>query len=67
MAPEDILDVERSGAVAFGHARHIAGRDEQEDCGGIDEAADQPRAGDAVHLGPSSGDPKGNAGRVSLR
>jgi len=57
MRPEHALDVERRGLEAFGDARHLGGRDEQEHRVGIDEPADQPRARDPVDLGPRARDP----------
>ena len=42
-------------------------RDEQERRGRIDEAADQPRASDAIDLGSRSRDPDGAAAPVALR
>ena len=63
MAPEHILDVERRGAVMFTDGFDFGGRDEQEDSIGIDEASDQPRAGDAIDLGTRAGNPD----RPSLR
>jgi hypothetical protein len=41
--------------------------DEQEHGGRIDEAADQPRAGDAIDLRPRARDPERPAGRVPRR
>ena len=57
MAPEHVLDVEGRGGEALGHRRHFRRGHEKEDGLGIDEAADQPGAGDAVDLGPRAGDP----------
>ena len=42
-------------------AGDLGGRDEQEDGGRVDEAADQPGAGDAVDLRPRARDPDGAA------
>ena len=52
MAPEHVLDVERRGVETLGDGSDFGGRHEQKDRGRIDEAADQPGAGDAVDLRP---------------
>jgi len=59
MAPLDVraLNVEGSGAEAVGHAPDFGGGYEQEYRGGIDEAPDQPGAGDAIDLRAGSRDP----------
>ena len=69
MAPEHAvaLDVEGRGLEPLGHAGHVGWRHEQEQGIGIDEAADQPGAGDPVHLGPRPRDPDGAALRVARR
>ena len=56
-----------AASEALADAGHLGGRDEQEDGGGIDEAADQPGAGDPVHLGPGAGDPERAALGVARR
>src|SRR5688500_10560068 len=53
----DALDVIRRRAALAGHPHHLGGRYEQELRVGIDEAQDQPRAGDAVDLRALSRNP----------
>ena len=48
-------------------ARHFGSRNEQENRGRIDEAADQPGTGDAVDLRPLARHPDGAASRVARR
>src|SRR5262249_44008612 len=56
-------DVVRRRAGRVGDVKYLFGRGEQK-CGfGVDEAADEPRAGDAVDLGPLAGNPAVLAGR----
>ena len=57
MAPEHALDVERRRTEALGNGRDLGRRHEQEHGRRIDEAPDQPRAGDAVDLGPRARHP----------
>src|SRR5580700_3762000 len=45
------------GAGHLDGVEYMLGRDKQKRCLRIDEAADQPRAGDAVDLRPFAGDP----------
>ena len=61
------LDVERRRAEAVGDAAHLGRRHEQEDGARIDEAADQPGAGDAVDLRPRARHPDRAALRVARR
>ena len=44
-------------ASFFGLCQHLVGGHVEERCTGINEAADQPRAGDAVDLGPLTRNP----------
>ena len=67
MAPEHVLDVEGRGVESLADRQHLGRRDEQEYGVRIDEAADQPRAGDAVDLRPRAGDPDRAALRVARR
>ena len=67
MAPEHVLDVERRGVEPLRHGRDLGRRHEQEHGSGIDEAADQPRAGDAVDLGPRPRHPDRAAAAVARR
>ncbi len=68
MAPAPLaFDVERSGGEPRGHVQNLGGRSEEDDRGEIDEPADQPGTGDAVDLGPRSGDPDRTAGGVERR
>ena len=55
------------GGEPFGDGRDIGRRDEQEHRRRIDEAADQPRAGDAVDLRPRARHPHGAAVAVARR
>ena len=57
VAPEHVLDVEGRGIEPLGHGRDLRRLHEQEHRPGIDEAADQPRAGDAVDLRPRARHP----------
>ena len=59
MAPEYLVmrHVEGGGIEPAGSLQHIGRRYEQEAGARIDEAADQPWAGDAVDLGPGTGHP----------
>src|SRR5688500_11094227 len=66
MAPEYAVDVERGRTEAFGDPSHLGRRHIQEDGGRIDEAADQPGAGDAVDLGPGASYPDGAPRGVAL-
>ena len=63
MRPLDPLDVEGDGVEAFRHGGHFGGGHEQKARGGVDEAADCPRAGDAVDLGAVAGDPEVGRGQ----
>ena len=53
------LDVEGRRTKPVRDIRDLGGRDEKEDGGRIDEAADEPRTGDAVDLRPRACDPDG--------
>ena len=57
MRPEHALDVERSCREALGDRVDLRRRDEQEHRARIDEATDEPGAGDAVDLRPRARDP----------
>jgi len=57
MAPEDALDVEWHGTETIGHGGNFAGGDEQEHRVAVDEAADQPGAGDSIDFRPRAPDP----------
>jgi hypothetical protein len=59
VAPEDTLalDVEGRRPEPLGDAFHVRRVHEQEHGGRINEAADEPRAGDAVDLGARARDP----------
>src|SRR5215831_10190956 len=57
MAELDILDVERHAAAFARHIDHLIGIDEQDPRLRIEEAADQPGAGNAVDLRPPPRDP----------
>ena len=52
-----VLDVVGRRAGLFGHGKHRFLGDVDEICAGIDEALDQPRAGDAIDLRALSRDP----------
>jgi hypothetical protein len=67
VAPEHAVDVEGRGAEALGDGQHLGRIDEQEHRLRVDEAADQPGAGDAVDLGPGAGDPDGAALGIARR
>ena len=67
VAPGDALDVEGGGGEALGDARDLGRVDIEEDGLRIDEAADQPGAGDAVDLGPGAGHPEAAALRIARR
>src|SRR5215467_10736076 len=58
MAPEHALNVERRGIEALRDSRHLRGADKEKDGIGIDEATDQPGAGDAVNLRPATRHPQ---------
>ena len=59
MASKHALDVERRGIEALRDARHLRGADKEKNGVGIDEATDQPGAGDAVDLRPATRHPQG--------
>ena len=61
MAPEHALDVEGRGVEPLGDGRDLRRQHEQEHRIGIDEAADQPGAGDAVDLRAAARHPDGAA------
>ena len=69
VAPEHTLafDVEGCRPEALGDALDLGGRDEQEHGAGIDEATDEPGAGDAVDLGPGARHPDRAPLRVARR
>ena len=50
MAPEDVLDVERSATEALGDLDDVRRSDKQEQGTGVDEATNKPRAGYPVDL-----------------
>jgi hypothetical protein len=52
MAPVDALNVEGRCAEALRDVKDFARRDEEEHCGRVDKAADQPRTRNAIDLGP---------------
>src|SRR5262249_16903297 len=66
MAPEHILNIEWRGVESLGDIHNLGRRDEQEDGRRIDEAADQPWAGDAVDLRPVPRHPNGTATPVAF-
>src|SRR5262245_30514143 len=57
------------GVEGYGVVRKLRRRGEDEDRLGIDEALDQPRGRDAVHVGPWPGDPASSAklGEIEAR
>ena len=67
VAPEHALDVEGRRREALGDGLDLGRRDEQEHRVRIDEAADQPRAGDAVDLRPRARHPDRAALAVARR
>jgi hypothetical protein len=67
VAPEYPLDIERRRTKSVGDMRDLGGRDEKEDGRRIDEAADEPRASDAVDLRPRTCDPNGASLLVRFR
>ena len=67
MAPVHTLDVERYGPKAFADGLNLGCSHEQKDGGRIDETPDQPRACDAVDLGPRARDPDRSSFRIALR
>ena len=67
VAPEHVLDVERRRAEPLRDGRDLGRRHEQEHGCRIDEAADQPGAGDAVDLGPRARHPDRAAAAVARR
>src|SRR5437899_59002 len=67
MAPEHIIDVERSGSKAFAYRQSFRRGDEQKHGAWINEAADEPGAGDTVDLWSSTCDPDGLSRRITDR
>ena len=67
MAPEHVLDVEWRRPEPIGDGVDLGRGHEQEHGARVDEAADQPRAGDAVDLGSRAGHPDGPALLVARR
>jgi hypothetical protein len=65
MAPEDILDIERNATKALGHLHDIRRSNKQERGAWINEATNEPGAGDAVDLGARAGHPNGSAPRIN--
>src|ERR1700757_5327403 len=59
MAPEHVLDIEGNGVEALADRYDLRRRHEQKYRVRIDEAPDQPGAGDAVDLRPRAGYPDG--------
>jgi len=57
MAEELAFDVERSRLESLPDVVHLGRRHEEEERVRVDEAADQPGAGDPVHLGPRARGP----------
>ena len=58
MAPEHTLDVKRGGVEALGDIRDLGSDDKEKYCVRINEAADEPRGGDAVDFGPAPCEPQ---------
>ena len=67
MAPEHVFDVERHRIEALADRDHFGRRDEQKHRVRIDEAANQPRAGDAVDFWTRTRHPDGASLRVPGR
>ena len=67
MAPEHAVDVEGRGLEALGDGQDFRRRHEQEHGLRIDEAPDEPRAGDAVDLRPRPRHPHRAAALVAGR
>ena len=67
VAPVRPLHVERRVAKAVRHRGHLGRWNEQEHGCRVNEAADQPAASDAVHLGPGARDPERAALGVARR
>ena len=57
MAPKYAVEIEGYGAVSLGHARNLRDRNEKEYRAGVDEAANQPRASNAIDFGPGARNP----------
>jgi len=67
MAPEHVVDVERRRVEALRDRGHLRGRGEEEHGIRIDEAADEPGAGDPIDLWPGSGHSDGAPGFIARR
>ena len=67
MTPEHVFDIERNGVEALADRDNLGRRHEQKHRVRIDEAPDQPGAGDAVDLRPRAGHPDGAALGVARR
>src|SRR5438046_2964041 len=61
VAPEHAINVEGRRPEPVRHGGHFGCFNKEEHRQGIDEAADQPRAGNPVYLGPLACDPDGAA------
>src|SRR5262249_56382322 len=57
VAPEHSFDVEGCGVEPRRNGRDLSRQDKQEDSVRVNEAADQPRTGDAVHFRAAARDP----------
>src|SRR5262249_430691 len=67
MAPEDILDIERDAAETLCHLHNIRWSNKQERGAWINEATDEPGAGDAVNLWANPGHPNSSSPRINRR
>src|SRR5437868_14095717 len=67
MTPEHVFDIEGYGVEALADRNDLGRHHEQKYRVGIDEAPDQPGAGDAVDLRPRAGHPNGAPLRVAGR
>ena len=67
MAPEDILNVEWNATKAFRHLHDIRRSNKQERGAWINEATNEPGAGDAVDLGASAGHPNSSSPSINGR
>jgi hypothetical protein len=67
VTPENAFDVEGGAVEALRDRLHFRGRDKQQHGGRIDEAANEPRAGDAVDFWSGARHPHRSAVRIALR
>src|SRR5262249_45276313 len=67
VAPEHTLNIEGCCIETLRDTRHFRSDHKEEDRIGINEAADQPRARDAVDLGPAPRDPQSPAFLIARR